>query len=950
MEQPRGALAAWLVFLIVPLAITGMSLAKGHEWRQRAARQDLRFQLRQEARRLLARADPPALILEHFARRVTPGMWPAELILTAPGPSTGTAPTSLLPLLTFFTGGQVLEGTSREELRQLLGWETNLENLRDQPNHPLPVRWGRYPAWLIWERVTPPGVAATPSLRLSLYRAPDAFWRVSQVMRLANLPSGWAAAAVDRRTRRWTSRHQPDLDRVREALRRSRPPVARQRTSQHHPRRSLATAGPSSNLSSPGPAILGNLPSLRGSPGATAHPEPDEGQETVLTHLEEAGGDVALILEAPVPGWPSDRFQWWLWSGLAGLTLGLSLAWRSLTQVWSSAPLRTKFLGIFGYAVGLPLLGVAVLAQGMLADRRETRIQETFLAAREALLAFDDGFRVEEAETARRFRQVLKLPALATGNLPAVTRRLRWLMDEGWIDRAEVRSWETTPLINLERGRPDPGFGIFTEMMSRNAIQAFVGPGRTRFAHESMVHFMANAVLETPELGFVEITRKPEKLQLFRFGPSLFYWFWTLQRDLKSPWAFLSLTRSHHQAARRYLERHLLRNRPFRLVAWDRQTGRWLPDIRSPEGLTALISGLARTGEDQVARLAIRGRPFLAFAMPGHRLARFDLLALTAEDDILREPRRVMEAVAGGVGIALLAGVLCALLLADSLLVPLENLGQGVRALSRRDSEHRIPVRSADEMGHLAGAFNHMLETVGEIDLAKVVQDCLVPATPPSPAGYRTDLRMARVMSIGGVYFDHLALSDGRQIILTGDVAGHGVGAGLVMAMAKAVVFQHFASQGGPESLLPRLGTTLRDLIPTRRMMSMCLLCLDSLAHTLQFWLAGHTAPLLWRNSTRQIETHRQPSHPLGFRKQRISQGPPMHLEPGDLLLVFSDEIFQCFGAGSPSLAERLAALAPGGPTTVVQGMAEAVDAVPPERRDRDDWAILALQRLEASR
>ncbi|RCK81732.1 MAG: Serine phosphatase RsbU, regulator of sigma subunit [Candidatus Ozemobacter sibiricus] len=688
-------------------------------------------------------------------------------------------------------------------------------------------------------------------------------------------------------------------------------------------------------------------------PPATAtlplEPSPEETEETVITYLEEAGDQVTLFLAAPLPGWPPSTFKAGLWSGLTMLALALSLAWRYLSQAWSSAALRTKFLGIFGYAVGLPLLGVAVLAQGMLAERQATRIQATFLAAREALLAFDEAFRLEEAETALRFRRVLHLPALAAGHLPEVASHLRGLLDEGWIDRAELRSWETTPLLSLERGRPDPGFAIFTEMMCRNAIQAFVGPGRTRFAHESMVHIMANAVLETPELGFVEITRKPEKLQLFRFGPSLFYWFWTLRRDPTSPWAFLNLTRSHRQAARRYLERHLVRNREFRLVAWDRQTGRWLPAIRSTEGLTALVTGVARTGEDQVARLPIRGRPYLAFAMPGHRLARFDLVALTPEDAILREPRRLKEAIAAGMGLALLAGVLCALLLADSLLVPLENIGQGVQALSRRDSEHRIPVRADDEMGHLAEAFNHMLETIGEIDLAKVVQDCLIPTAFPPPPGYRSDLRLAKVVSIGGTYFDHLVLPDGREMLLTGDVAGVGVGAGLVMAMAKALTFHHFAAQGEPEALLPRMGHTFMELIPTRRMMSMCLVCLDPVHHTFQAWSAGHAPPLLWRKATVTIEVHRHPSHPLGFRKIRIGHTPPQELGPGDLLLLYSDEVFHGLEAERPSLEERLAAAAPHGPTAVVQSLADAVARIPPERRDRDNWVIFALQRQEES-
>ena len=46
---------------------------------------------------------------------------------------------------------------------------------------------------------------------------------------------------------------------------------------------------------------------------------------------------------------------------------------------------------------------------------------------------------------------------------------------------------------------------------------------------------------------------------------------------------------------------------------------------------------------------------------------------------------------------------------------------------------------------------------------------------------------------VGGDYYDFIEMEDNKFSVALGDVAGHGVGASLIMAMAKAglIIFHH---------------------------------------------------------------------------------------------------------------------------------------------------------------
>ena len=58
---------------------------------------------------------------------------------------------------------------------------------------------------------------------------------------------------------------------------------------------------------------------------------------------------------------------------------------------------------------------------------------------------------------------------------------------------------------------------------------------------------------------------------------------------------------------------------------------------------------------------------------------------------------------------------------------------------------------------------------------------------------------------LGGDYLDFIKISDNQFSILMGDVAGHGVGAAVIMAMAKAGILSSTSYLTSPLELITRL-------------------------------------------------------------------------------------------------------------------------------------------------
>jgi hypothetical protein len=161
-----------------------------------------------------------------------------------------------------------------------------------------------------------------------------------------------------------------------------------------------------------------------------------------------------------------------------------------------------------------------------------------------------------------------------------------------------------------------------------------------------------------------------------------------------------------------------------------------------------------------------------------------------------------------------------------------------------------------------------------ELEVARKLQSDLLPDTAPDLPGYRFAHSYRTANEVGGDYYDFQPLPDGRLALLVGDVSGHGIAAGLLMAIANATLKTALELDPEPRAVASWLNSTLYRTGDRRAFRTLFYGRLEPTSGELRYICAGHPFP-------RQIELS-------------ASQ---VTLDRGDLLVLFTDGLPEAVNA-----------------------------------------------------
>jgi sigma-B regulation protein RsbU (phosphoserine phosphatase) len=181
-----------------------------------------------------------------------------------------------------------------------------------------------------------------------------------------------------------------------------------------------------------------------------------------------------------------------------------------------------------------------------------------------------------------------------------------------------------------------------------------------------------------------------------------------------------------------------------------------------------------------------------------------------------------------------------------------------------------------------------------------------LPLEAPSLAGASVASHYRAATEIGGDYFDFLRLPTGEIGIAFGDVAGHGLTSGIVMAMAKAALLVQVENDSSPRAVLEVLNDIVMKTAPKRMMMTFFFGLLDPRSQMLRFSSAGHLDPYVYRASRGGLESLSSWGFPLGVRRRENFREHLVAFEPGDRLILYSDGLIEAIDDdGEPFGFER---------------------------------------------
>lgn len=176
-----------------------------------------------------------------------------------------------------------------------------------------------------------------------------------------------------------------------------------------------------------------------------------------------------------------------------------------------------------------------------------------------------------------------------------------------------------------------------------------------------------------------------------------------------------------------------------------------------------------------------------------------------------------------------------------------------------------------------------------EIDAANRIQGALLPAVEPTLDGAIVASHYRAASEIGGDYFDFLPLPEGRMGVAFGDVAGHGLTSGIIMAMAKSALLVQIGYDSRPRVVMQVLNDTVMKTAPRRMLMTFFYGLLDPASQSMTFSSAGHLDPYVWRAREKRLEALSSWGFPLGVRRREGFAEHDVEFEAGDRLILYSD-------------------------------------------------------------
>jgi hypothetical protein len=184
-----------------------------------------------------------------------------------------------------------------------------------------------------------------------------------------------------------------------------------------------------------------------------------------------------------------------------------------------------------------------------------------------------------------------------------------------------------------------------------------------------------------------------------------------------------------------------------------------------------------------------------------------------------------------------------------------------------------------------------------ELEVARQLQTDLMPRAAPEVAGWSFAHAWRTANEVGGDYHNFTALADRRLAVMIGDASGHGMAAGLLMAIADATLQTAVEVDPTPVRVAELLHRRLLRTGDRRSFLSLFYALLEPTTGELEFICAGHPFPLL-RRADGTIEELGSGSLPLGMSPAlRLTPG-KARIAPGDSLVLFTDGLFEALRAG----------------------------------------------------
>jgi hypothetical protein len=233
-----------------------------------------------------------------------------------------------------------------------------------------------------------------------------------------------------------------------------------------------------------------------------------------------------------------------------------------------------------------------------------------------------------------------------------------------------------------------------------------------------------------------------------------------------------------------------------------------------------------------------------------------------------------------------------------------------------------------------------------EIVIARAVQRRLFPREKPALRTLDYSGKCVQAGTVGGDYYDFLDMGTGRVGFVLADVAGKGVSAALLMANLQGSIHNRAGMDDGDlPGLLASVNRHLYQHTEADRYATLFFGCYDDEARSMAYVNCGHNPPLLLRQSG-AVERLGATATVLGLFADWKGSVEQSHIDPGDLLTIFTDGITETTARSGDEFGEsRLLAALEGSreleSAAIVGNIEQAVAQFRSSERLQDDLTLV---------
>jgi hypothetical protein len=188
---------------------------------------------------------------------------------------------------------------------------------------------------------------------------------------------------------------------------------------------------------------------------------------------------------------------------------------------------------------------------------------------------------------------------------------------------------------------------------------------------------------------------------------------------------------------------------------------------------------------------------------------------------------------------------------------------------------------------------NRFFRTQTEVRLAGEIHGALVPQKHETIGVFEIFGSSVPSSEVGGDLFD-IVQADGTWHAYVADVSGHGVPAGMLMAMIKSAASMQLTKTRRADDFLQDLNDVLQPVTAPANYLTFAHVS-GKAGEDLTFALAGHLPILHYQKLSKAIVEHNDANPPIGMFKDQAFVVSKLTMRPGDLLAIITDGFTEVF-------------------------------------------------------